>query len=67
MGNSMGEAYRAGKSFFEEFPVANQVPQIDDGTTGTDIADKEFFGATWAYGVQSTQDVNQFFPAFDSH
>jgi hypothetical protein len=66
MGNSIGEAWRAGQRFFETFPVANQVPQIDDGTTGTGLADREFFGATWAYGVQSTQDINQFFPAFDS-
>ena len=65
MGNSMGEAWRAGKSFFEEFPVANQVPEIVDDSTGTLNADREFFGATWAYGVQSTQDVNQFFPAFE--
>jgi WD40 repeat protein len=66
MGNSMGEAWRAGKRFFEEFPVAGQTPQIDDGTTGTANADREFFGATWAYGVQSTDDVNRFFPAFES-
>ena len=77
MGNSMGEAWRAGKRFFEEFPVSDQIPQLDDGTTpdsravtpatpSTARADKEFFGATWAYGVQSTQDVNDFFPALDS-
>ena len=66
MGNSMGEAWRAGRRFFEEFPVAGQLPQIDDGTTGTGKADKEFFGATWAYGVHSTNDVNRFFPAFES-
>jgi WD40 repeat protein len=66
MGNSFGEAWRAGQRFFETFPVANQVPQIDDGTTGTGLADREFFGVTWTYGVQSTQDINQFFPAFDS-
>lgn len=66
MGNSMGESFRAGQRFFETFPVANQVPQMDDTTTGTAEADREFFGATWAYGVMSTQDINQFFPAFDS-
>ncbi|MCX7048805.1 MAG: InlB B-repeat-containing protein [Candidatus Sumerlaeota bacterium] len=72
MGNSMGEAWRAGSRFFNEFPVADQVPQLSDGTTtstpgavSTERADREFFGATWAYGVQSTQDVNDFFPAFE--
>lgn len=66
MGNSIGEAWRAGKRFFEEFPVANQSPQIADGSAGTSVADRGFFGASWAYGVQSTLDVNQFFPVFET-
>jgi hypothetical protein len=65
MGNSIGEAWRAGKRFFEEFPVAGQSPQLVDGSTSSLHADREFFGATWAYGVQSMMDVNQFFPAFE--
>lgn len=75
MGNSMGEAWRSGRRFFDAFPVSGQVPQVRDGsrltsstapTTATLNADREFFGASWAYGVQSTMDVNTFFPAFDS-
>ncbi|NQU45396.1 hypothetical protein HQ520_19110 [bacterium] len=73
MGNSMGEAWRSGQRFFDEFAVSNQTPQLHDGTTtttpgvtSTQNADREFFGATWAYGVQSTMDVNLFFPAFDA-
>jgi len=70
MGNSMGEAWRAGRSFYEAFNLADeqgrrQTPQLDDGTTtstpgvtSTARADKDFFGATWAYGVQSTKDIN---------
>ncbi|HNT35416.1 MAG TPA: hypothetical protein PKH07_10515, partial [bacterium] len=66
MGNSMGESWRAGRQFFEEFPVGGQIPQLDDDSSGTDAADREFFGASWAYGVHSTQDVNDFFPVFDT-
>ena len=32
MGNSMGEAWRAGKRFFEEFPVAARSRRCNDGT-----------------------------------
>ncbi|MBN1867428.1 WD40 repeat domain-containing protein [Candidatus Sumerlaeota bacterium] len=66
MGNSIGEAWRACEQFFNLFPVADQTPLIDDGTTGTAIADREFFGATWAYGVQATVDANDFFPVFEN-
>ncbi|MFH0795168.1 MAG: hypothetical protein V2A74_14180, partial [bacterium] len=66
MGNSLGEAWRAGLRFFQSFPIANQAPLISDGSSSTTVADREFFGATWAYGVQSTQDINRFFPAFES-
>ncbi|MDX2175490.1 MAG: WD40 repeat domain-containing protein [Candidatus Sumerlaeia bacterium] len=67
MGNSLGEAFRSADLFFQTFSVAQQRPQIDDGgAAGIDVANEEFFGATWAYGVQSTTDINQFFPAFDS-
>ncbi len=67
MGNSIGEAWHAGRRFFDAFPISGQTPQLDDGTcspTSTYAADREFFGASWAYGVQSTMDINRFFPAF---
>lgn len=66
MGNSLGEAWRAGKAFFGAFPLAGQAPKIDDGTTSTFYADLQFLGASWTHGVQSTQDANSFFPVFDS-
>ncbi|MFC1601037.1 DVUA0089 family protein [Candidatus Sumerlaeota bacterium] len=73
MGNSMGTAWRAGNDFFKEYNVAGQIPRIHDGSdlttdttmASTPIANKHFFGASWAYGVQSTLDVNDFFPVFD--
>lgn len=64
MGNSIGEAFRQGQQFFEQFPVAGQAPQIADAQS-TSSADREFFGANWVYGVQSTTDINSFFPVFE--
>jgi len=75
MGNSMGEAWRSGRRFFEAFPVAGQVPRLSDGeidtaddptTTSTPRANHEFFGASWAYGVQADRNINSFFPVFAS-
>jgi len=75
MGNSMGESWRSGHRFFEAFPVAGQVPRLSDGeidtadeptTTSTPRANREFFGASWAYGVQADRNINRFFPVFDA-
>lgn len=71
MGNSTGEAFRSGARFFNTFPVAGQAPQLHDGavlaldeTTSTTLANRQFFGASWAYGVQPSTNLNAFFPAF---
>jgi WD40 repeat protein len=67
MGNSLGESFNIADAFFDAFGVAMQRPEIDDGgADGIDVAYEHFLGSSLTHGIQTTTNVEMFFPVFAS-